>query len=378
MDKSELHKTSRDTLMGRLLRSFWQPIARSDSVAPGAARGLKVMGEELTLYRGESGAAHLVGGRCAHRCTVLHTGWIQGEDIRCMYHGWKYDGSGRCIEIPAEKKPRSVPIRIAGYPLHEYCGLVFAYMGEGAAPEFDLPRKHVLEEPGRVLVIQEQVWDCNWLQQIENSLDAVHVSFVHIWGKSTRFDQGITTAVPELEYSETAAGIRQVATRSKDNVRVSDWTFPNNNHVVAPGARKGDPWSDISVWAVPIDDERTMRYTIHSFYPAAAAAARELAEGADRNYDPSNHYEELFHQHRASDVSDMQFISAQDYVAVRGQGVIFERERENLSSSDAGIMLIRKIFWREMQAIHLGQPTKKWRRLEEKFDLPVPAAESAY
>jgi 5,5'-dehydrodivanillate O-demethylase len=378
MDKSELHKTSGDTLMGKLLRSFWQPIARSDSIAKGAARGLRVMGEDLTLYRGESGKPYLIGGRCAHRCTVLHTGWIQGEDLRCMYHGWKYDGSGRCIEIPAEKKPRSVPIRIAGYTLHEYCGLIFACMSEGVPPEFDLPRKHVLEEPGRVLVIQEQVWDCNWLQQIENSLDAVHVSFVHIWGKSTRFDQGITTAVPELDYSETAAGIRQVATRSKDNVRVSDWTFPNNNHVVAPGAKKGDPWSDIAVWAVPIDDQRTMRYTIHSFKAAAAASARELGEGPDRDYDPSDHYDELFNEHRPTDVHDMQFISAQDYVAVRGQGVIVDRERENLSTSDAGILLIRKILFREMELIRLGQPTKKWRRVEEKFDLPVPAAESAY
>jgi 5,5'-dehydrodivanillate O-demethylase oxygenase subunit len=251
-------------------------------------------------------------------------------------------------------------------------------MGEGAPPEFDLPRKHVLEEPGRVLVIQEQVWDCNWLQQIENSLDAVHVSFVHIWGKSTRFDQGITTSVPELEYSETEAGIRQVATRSKDNVRVSDWTFPNNNHVVAPGMSKGDPWSDISVWAVPIDDQRTMRYTVHSFHASTAASARELGEGPDRNYDPADHYEELFDQHRASDVHDMQFISAQDYVAVRGQGTIVDRESENLSSSDAGIMLIRKIFWREMEAIRLGQPTKRWYRLQHRFDLPVPAAEAAY
>jgi 5,5'-dehydrodivanillate O-demethylase len=209
-------------------------------------------------------------------------------------------------------------------------------------------------------------------------LQLATVSFVHTWGKSTRFDQGITTTVPELEYSETAAGIRQVATRSRDNVRVSDWTFPNNNHVIAPGARKGDPWSDIAVWAVPVDDEHTMRYTIHSFHASVAASARELGEGPDRHYDPAEHYAELFDQHRPSDVHDMQFISAQDYVAVRGQGVIVDRERENLSVSDAGILLIRKILFREMELIRLRQPNKKWRRLEEKFDLPVPAAESAY
>jgi 5,5'-dehydrodivanillate O-demethylase len=372
-----LHETSRDTLMGKLLRSFWQPVARSQSVANGKARGIRVMGEDLTLYRGDSGVAHLVGGRCAHRCTVLHTGWIQGDEIRCMYHGWKYDATGLCIEIPAEKKPRSVPIRIAGYPVHEYCGLVFAYMGEGPAPAFDLPRKHVLEERGRHLVVQEQVWDCNWFQQIENSLDSVHVSFVHTWGKSTRFDQGITTAIPELAYTETTAGVRQIATRAKDNVRVSDWTFPNNNHVVAPGRNKGDPWSDISVWAVPIDDYRTMRFTLHSFHVSQAQVAREFAEGPDRDYNPADEYEALFERHAPSHVEDMQFISAQDYVAVRGQGPIFDRMNENLSNSDAGIIFLRKIFQREMEAIRLGQPTKKWTRLEEKYDLPIPASELA-
>src|SRR5688500_15334182 len=105
-----LHETSAGTPMGRLLRSFWQPVALSTSIGRGQARPLRVMGEDLTLYRGESGSAHLVGGRCAHRGTVLHTGWVQADDLRCMYHGWRYEPSGLCVEIPAEGKPRAVPL----------------------------------------------------------------------------------------------------------------------------------------------------------------------------------------------------------------------------------------------------------------------------
>ena len=161
--------------------------------------------------------------------------------MRCIYHGWKFNGAGQCTEAPAEGAETAAEIRIKAYPVREYCGLVFAWMGEGAAPEFDLPRKPDFEKPGLIVIAREQVWPTNFFQMIENSLDGVHVSFVHTWGKSTRFDQGITTSIPELSYEETASGIRQYATRSRDNVRISDWTFPNNNHILSPGPAKTDP-----------------------------------------------------------------------------------------------------------------------------------------
>ena len=138
------------------------------------------------VERDAQGHAVLVGGRCAHRCTVLHTGWIEGDDIRCMYHGWRFDASGACVEIPAEGKPRAKMPRIAGYAAHEYCGLVFAWMGEAPAPEFDLPRKDVFEKPGLTIFAKRETWDCSWFQQIENSMDALHLNFAHKWGKIGR------------------------------------------------------------------------------------------------------------------------------------------------------------------------------------------------
>jgi 5,5'-dehydrodivanillate O-demethylase len=372
-----LHQTSRDALMGKLLRTFWQPIALSEDLEKGTARAIRVMSEDLTLYRGESGKPYLVGGRCAHRGTVTHTGWVEDDQIRCMYHGWRYDGSGRCTEMPAEQRPRSDEVRIDGYPLHEYSGLIFAYMGEGAVPAFDLPRKHFLEEAGRHIIATEQIWDCNWFQQVENSLDAVHVSFVHVWGKFSRFGEELTTAIPELDYAETSAGIRQIATRSQNNVRVSDWTFPNNNHVVVPGQNKGDPWSDLTVWAVPIDDEHTMRFTLYSFPASAEEQARRFRESPDRRYSPAEHAEQLFNAKTVPDVDAIEVLASQDYVALRGQGVIANRTTENLSSSDAGILFLRKICQREMEAIRLGQPAKQWSKLADKFELPIPKEEAA-
>lgn len=372
-----LTETLPGTPMGTLLRQFWQPVALSDSVAPGTARARRALGEDLTLYRGASGRPYLVGGRCAHRCTVLHTGWVEDEQIRCMYHGWRYDGDGQCTEMPAETRARPDLVTIAGYPCHEYGGLIFAWLGAAPAPPFELPRKDVIEHPGRRLFTQEQIWDCNWFQQVENSLDAVHVSFVHVWGKLSRFGEEITTAIPELSYSETSAGIRQVATRSTGNVRVSDWTFPNNNHIVAPGPKKGDPWLDTCVWAVPIDDERTMRFTINAVPTGDPEADRRFADDRGPAFNPADHYDLLFNRHRLPETSPAQLIWTQDYVALRGQGVIVDRANERLAQSDAGIALLRRIFLRELEAIRLGRPTKSWSKLDEATHMPIQVPEPA-
>ena len=371
-----LTETGPATLMGKLLRKFWHPIALADEVAMGSAKPIRVLSENLTLYRGQSGQHYLVGGRCAHRCTVLHTGWVEGEQIRCMYHGWRYDGSGLCTEIPAEKQPRSRPVRIPSYPVHEYCGLIFAYLGEEPAPAFDLPRKHVLEDPANTVIAKKEVWDCNWFAHVENSLDAVHVSFAHQWGSLGQFGSLISSTVPDLAYEETSAGIRQLATRSKDNVRISDWTFPNNNHVVAPGPEKSDPWADISAWPVPADDRNTMRFTLYSIPTTDPAKVASLKVKYDLEYDPREHADALFRGDVAG-ISEPALISAQDYVAVRGQGEIYDRSQENLSTSDAGVAFLRKIFLREIEAVRQGRPTKQWARLADAPHLPPPPVQAA-
>ncbi|MBM2813209.1 MAG: hypothetical protein HW416_3968 [Chloroflexi bacterium] len=107
---------------------------RARDIGPGRAVPIRVMNEDFTLYRGESGAPKVLAFRCAHRGTQLSTGWVEGEDLRCFYHGWKYDASGQCIEQPAEPEPFCQKIRIRSYPTEEYLGLIFAYFGEGDPP----------------------------------------------------------------------------------------------------------------------------------------------------------------------------------------------------------------------------------------------------
>ena len=367
-----LTQTGPGTLMGTLLRGFWHPIATAATLTAGTARKLRILSEDLTLYRGETGTPYLIGGRCAHRCTVLHTGWVENDQVRCMYHGWRYDGTGACTEMPAEKNVDPGLVRIAGYPVHDYHGLLFAYFGAGAAPPFELPRNAGLEQPGVDISTTEEVWDCNWLQQVENSLDSTHLSFVHQWPQATRLGAEIGAAIPELKYEETTGGIRQTAIRP-GNVRVSDWTFPNNNNVFGAPPRPGDPWLNSVVWAVPVDDENTLRIALKS-YPGGEAGAEIRRNGGVASARTMDNAALLFGEHRLPDVGASDRIRAQDYVAVRGQGVIYDRTQERLGASDAGIALLRRIFLRELEALRAGTATKQWVKSGEPVELQTLAA----
>lgn len=374
----ELETCGKDTTMGRLLRRFWQPIASSTSIGVGQAKPIRIMGEDLTIYRGESGAVFLVHGRCAHRLTLLHTGWVQGDEIRCIYHGWKYNGTGRCTEAPAESEAFAQRVTIPAYTTREYAGLVFAYMGEGAAPDFELPRKMELEADSVVIVPRTEVWPCNWFQLVENSLDAVHVSFVHHAGKVGPFGEAVSTAIPSLEYFETDAGIRQVATRGKNNVRVSDWTFPNYNHIVIPGLDNGT-WIDTCVWRVPIDDDHTLRIGVYALNSDREPERQKFLAYMNQYgaYNPADHHDELFTAKAFPEDRLIQLTSAQDYVAALGQGARPERDKERLGRSDAGIVQLRRIFWRELDALRSGGQPKVWRPLNSGERLPIQRSSAA-
>jgi 5,5'-dehydrodivanillate O-demethylase oxygenase subunit len=372
----ELTQTGPDTTMGKLLRRFWQPVAVSAELDAGTAQPLRILGEDLTLYRGASGTPYLVGGRCAHRLTVLHTGWVEGERLRCMYHGWQYDGSGHCTERPAERDDGPPKVAIAGYPIEEYGGLIFAYLGPGTPPPFELPRKDVFERPGP-RIARKQVWDYNWLQMVENSLDAVHVSFVHAYGRAGAFITSVTQAIPDLDYAETAAGIRQIATRGPGNVRISNWTFPNNNHINNPGPLPGTPWIDVGLWNVPVDDTHTARLNIYcgpSTDPETDARLTAYFNGIG-TYNPAEHYDALFVEKSLPPDPLLQLTNAQDYIAQRGQGVVADRGRETLGRSDAGVALLRRIFGRELDALRSGGELKRWRPLDESAELPIQTAQ---
>jgi len=142
----DLYRTEPGSLAGRYLRSFWQPVYRAKDLPAGEAVPLRIMSEDFTLYRGESGKPHVVAFRCAHRGTQLSAGWVEDDCIRCFYHGWKYDPSGQCVEQPGEDAAFKSKIKIRSYPTEVYLGLIFAFLGDGAAPS--LPRYSELDGGG--------------------------------------------------------------------------------------------------------------------------------------------------------------------------------------------------------------------------------------
>src|ERR1700753_587391 len=108
-------RTGPGTAMGRSLRRFWQPVYLGRNLRAGRAVPLRIMNEDYTLYRGESGVAQVLAPRCAHRCTQMSTGWVEGDALRCFYHGWKYDPSGQCIEAPAERAGFAQNVKVRAY-----------------------------------------------------------------------------------------------------------------------------------------------------------------------------------------------------------------------------------------------------------------------
>src|SRR5919199_1204550 len=168
--------TGPGTLAGRYLRRFWQPVYRVQDLAAGEAVPLRLMGEDFTLYRGEDGTPHVVAARCAHRGTQLNTGWVEGDCLRCLYHGWKYESSGQCVEQPGEDESFARKVRIASYPVREYLGLIFAYLGEGEPPPF----RRFLAFEGHdewIVTTNKNVWSHNFMNSMVT--DPSHGNFVH-------------------------------------------------------------------------------------------------------------------------------------------------------------------------------------------------------
>jgi 5,5'-dehydrodivanillate O-demethylase oxygenase subunit len=350
------------TLAGRYLRSFWQPVYLAQDLPAGHAKPIRIMGEDFTLYRGEGGTPHVVAYRCAHRGTQLSTGWVEGDCIRCFYHGWKYDASGQCVEMPAEDPSFPPKVQIKSHPTREYLGLIFAYLGDGPAPEF--PRFPELEADG-VLLNMTYVRNCSYFQNVENGLDPVHTAFAHRESRGT-FDALV--GVPRMSGEESPWGITMLGTRPNGKVRVNQFGMPNVLHIMLPSGTREAGWMDALAWRVPVDDATHRSFNVNLVHVTGEAADRYRAYLASRPPYTGPSAVELGEavlraEMRVDDVEDKEvLINVQDYVAQCGQGAIQDRTQERLGRSDLLVILLRKIFTRELRAFAEGQPLKQWTR----------------
>jgi 5,5'-dehydrodivanillate O-demethylase len=348
------------------MRRFWQPVYRAKDLPVGHTKPIRIMSEDFTLYRGESSLPHVLEFRCAHRGTQLSAGWVEGDCIRCAYHGWKYDSSGQCVEQPAEKKPFAQKIRIRSCPTKEYLGLIFAYFGESEPPP--LPRYPHFEIEGILDTLPTLLWPCNFFQRLENAGDAAHLPFTH---RDSYFSADARSGIPtEVIRAETSWGLVTHATFPGGAIQVYNFGMPNIHDIRIPAPDPEIPWDDRIAWTVPVDDNLCIMFRVRLLPVTGDTASRylERQQSAPATDGPSA--AELgeavlagkirFQDLRNAAKSAIAYVNAQDYVAQVGQGSIADRTREHLGRSDLGVILFRKIWERELRALAGKRPLKKW------------------
>lgn len=350
--------TGPDRPAGRLLRRWWHPIWVADELKVAQPVPVRLMNEDFTLYRGEDGTPHVIDARCAHRGLVMSVGKVEGDCIRCRYHGWKYDASGQCTEQPFERKSFAAKVRLKSYPVEEYLGFIWLYIGELPAPP--LPRWPGLEKYGRFPVVELRKW--NYFHDLENTVDDVHQLWVHREGLYQ--DGGRSGEVPQVDAKETEYGLMQWTTFDNGFVRRLALMMPNMLYFNSgAGILRG---FKSFLWNVPVDDTSHKMFFLFvaehlppDVGARVATGARDALRYVERTMPP---VEELVHavlggRMRFEDIpSRPDLVLIEDGVMLVGQGILPDRSTNRLGSSDAAIILLRRIYAREMAALEQGRP----------------------
>ncbi len=362
-------RTGPKTVAGKYLRNHWLPVAEIVDVAPGRAKTITIMNQRLTLFRGTSGAPHVVADLCAHRGTSLATGWVEDDCIRCFYHGWRYQADGQCVEQPAEDESFAHKVRVAGYPTREYAGLVWSYLGTGDPPAF--PAFDCLERPG-VLTTYSYPRRSNYFNSLENSADWIHPYFVH--GRSAYGAIGVNREIPKVFGEETEFGLAAYQRYSDGKSGVTYILMPLGMYILSPRTHRDDMGEekiilvDHIAFRIPVDDESHRSFVINfaemdERSAAAYRAGQEVRGGSDASWGGPEIVQAILRGEMHVDEIDLNrkdIIGIQDAVVMEKQPMMSEREPDRLGRSDGPVILLRRIFARELRAFALGEPTKPW------------------
>ncbi len=371
--------TGAGTPGGELLRRYWQPVALSSELKPGVPLSVRVMSEDLVLYRDERGKPGLLGRRCPHRGVDLSYGRVEDGGLRCLYHGWLMAADGRCLDQPGEPEGSSYKERIRhkAYPCREAGGLVLAYMGPGTPPRF--PKLPLFLAPPERSWATKIHHDCNYLQGNEGNIDPQHLSYLHRFlDPRQSVDARVNSMLvrdpaPKLEVEETPYGFRLFAARSAGNdasyIRMTNFIMPNNS--AFDGSPLVDPRTGKSRenlgyqmhWHVPIDDVSHWKYTmLYSHEIAIDLDWMEKTVFADvgKDFRLARTAENRYLQDR-DEMKGMSFAGmgnsfwGHDKFAVEAQGLIADRSAEHLGTTDRPTMLMRRQMLRAIEDIEAGR-----------------------
>lgn len=351
---ARLTEVGRGTPMGELLRRYWHPVGLAED-ATNVPRAVRVLGEDLILFRDGQGRAGLVYPRCCHRGTTLYYGKVEERGIRCCYHGWLFDVQGHCLEMPCEPNPTGAQcqrVRQPWYPVEERYGLVFAYMGPPERKPV-LPRYEALEVmgPGEFLETDDssigsggiQIAPCNWLQHYENVVDPYHVPILHGSFSGPQF-ASMMMGFPKVKFAYGPISVKATSTRrlpdGRSFRRVTEAALPTLRVVANP--QVGDRFGMVESigWTLPIDD------THYRIYVAGRVREKGELKKFKSKYNGKT-WAEL------SEAEHQQFPG--DTEAQVGQGAITFHSEEHLMSSDQGVSMLRMLLRRQLDAVARGE-----------------------
>jgi phthalate 4,5-dioxygenase oxygenase subunit len=385
------------TACGDLLRRYWQPVALLDEfeprfdprVAERPLKAVRLLGQDLVLWRDTTGRFSLLDRDCPHRGADLAFARHEGDGVRCPFHGWKFDAQGRCTDTPAEPAGSTLcqRVRQRAYPLQVAAGVVFAYLGPESNPPPVLPALDCFRAPASHSFAFKGLWACNWLQAFEVGMDPAHASFLHrflfdetldgAYGRQFRAAsagevQGqrwpMTRVLrefcsPEIQHQELAPGlIRITALRAIDqaltHVRVTNALFPHTFVI---------PLSEtvtITQMHVPVDDTHTYWYSFFTSFaePLDRETMRQqrLATVTLPDYVPrkGRHNDWGYNPEEQRNRSFLGMgeddINVHDQWAVESMGAIQDRTREHLGTSDKVIMINRRTLLKAIETVRAG------------------------
>jgi nitrite reductase/ring-hydroxylating ferredoxin subunit len=347
---TELVEVGPGTPSGELLRRYWHPVATSNE-ATTVPREVRLLGEDLILYRDASGTPGLLEPRCCHRGTSLFFGRVEETGIRCPYHGWLFDADGTCLDQPCEpdRGRNKESYRQPWYPVVEYHGLLFTYMGPAdRQPVF--PTYDIFDDVGddeeivtfdRFAFGGPDVAPCNWFQTHENAMDPYHVFILHNAISGPQFDPRLEIW-PRIDWQRHPWGITATQDRELPDGttlhRITEIRVPTMRVIPTPTLAYLGRTNNLS-WAIPIDDTHTRVIALIRKPKGEAAQGLALYDGDRSWYDLSDEEHQRF---------------PGDYETQVGQGPITRHSTEHLSSTDRGVSMVRRQFKEQVRIVAEG------------------------
>jgi phthalate 4,5-dioxygenase oxygenase subunit len=379
-DNELLTRIGPGTATGDVMRQYWMPILISNELPHPDCDPIRVrlLGEALIAFRDSKGRVGLLGEHCPHRGASLFFGRAENCYLQCVYHGWKFDVNGKCLETPNEPPESNLQsrVRATSYPCVERSGVIWAYLGKEAMPP-QLPDLEWTLMPESNLHISKRVQQCNWAQALEGAIDSSHTAILHGLRSDKLYDgterQGWLYALedthPRFEVEDTdyglAIGARRNAAESSHYWRITQFLMPFYTMIPPYGPKPvlhGHAF-------VPIDDENTLVWTI-TWHPTRAVTPQDVlpetehikhlggglhvteflpatSEPAGAWKPAANKSNDYFldrGEQRNSRVMGVPCVALQDAAVQESMGPIYDRRNENLGLADAGIVRFRRRF----------------------------------